>query len=84
LIHLPPLRERGNDVLLLAKSFADKFCEANHLPTKQFTREAAESLLSYDWPGNIRELKSTIERAVIISDESKIEETDLIYSANVF
>ncbi|CAN5429678.1 sigma-54 dependent transcriptional regulator [soil metagenome] len=83
LIHLPPLRERGNDIILLAKYFLNEFCKENRIAPKPFSNKAMESLLNYSWPGNIRELKSTVERAVLLSEEPKIESEDLIHSALV-
>ncbi len=71
-IHLPPLRERGQDVLLLAKFFIDDFCKANKLSIKTISEKAREKLLGYHWPGNIRELKSIIELAVVMSPDSEI------------
>jgi two-component system, NtrC family, response regulator AtoC len=80
LIHLPPLRERGNDVLLLAKHFLREFCKSNRLDEKTFSKDAMEKMLNYKWPGNIRELKSTIERTTIITDSAVITEDDFIFS----
>lgn len=80
LIHLPPLRERGNDIILLAKYFLNEFCKENKLVHKPFSNKAIESLLNYSWPGNVRELKSMVERAVLLSEEPKIETEDLIHS----
>ncbi|MEX1192269.1 MAG: sigma-54 dependent transcriptional regulator [Brumimicrobium sp.] len=71
-IHLPPLRERGQDVLLLAKYFIDNFCKENKLDTKTISEAAQKKLLSYQWPGNIRELKSIIELAVVMSPDNEI------------
>jgi two-component system, NtrC family, response regulator AtoC len=81
LIHLPPLRDRGNDIILLAKHFLNDFCKENKLIHKPFSNKAMEALLNYSWPGNVRELKSMVERAVLLSEEQKIEAEDLIYSA---
>lgn len=83
LIHLAPLRERGNDVIILAKSFLEEACKANKIPPKSLSSEAIEGLLNYSWPGNIRELKSMIERAVLLSEGQKIEMEDLIFTASV-
>jgi two-component system, NtrC family, response regulator AtoC len=80
LIHLPSLRERGNDVLLLAKHFVREFCKTNHLPEKTFAKDAIEKMLEYEWPGNVRELKATIERTAIITDSNIITADDFIFS----
>lgn len=83
LIHLPPLRERGNDVILLANQLLQEVSESNRLPAKRFTKEAMEALLKHSWPGNIRELKSVVERAAIISETDRIEVEDLIFSEKI-
>lgn len=80
LIHLPPLRERENDVIILAKYFLKEFCEKNKLGTKTFTKETLAAILNHNWPGNIRELKSFVERAVLLSEADKIELEDLVFS----
>ncbi len=59
-IELPPLRERGNDVLILAKYYIDLFCRENHLPLKKLSDKAMGKLLNHTYPGNIRELKSIL------------------------
>jgi two-component system response regulator AtoC len=63
-IQLPPLRERGNDILILAKHFIDLFCKENKLEKKTLSPEAQQKLLQYPFPGNVRELKSVVELAV--------------------
>jgi len=78
LINLPPLRERGDDILLLAKSFLNSFCKRNNIKTKNISKGAVQTLLNYDWPGNIRELKSSIERAILLADTDEIQYSDLI------
>ena len=83
LIHLPPLRDRDNDVLLLARNFLQTFCDQNRMPRKTFSKEALASLMAHNWPGNVRELKSVVERAALISDKEIIEEDDLIYSETI-
>jgi two-component system, NtrC family, response regulator AtoC len=80
LIHLAPLRDRGNDILILAKYFLEEFCKSNKMPLKTISASVSENLLSYPWPGNVRELKSTIERAALLSNGPKIEADDLIFS----
>lgn len=81
-IHLPPLRERGKDVLLLAKHFIDSFCEENKLPNKILSESARVKLTNYDWPGNIRELKSVIDLGIVMSDGDAIEAEDLTMQSN--
>ncbi len=71
-ICLPPLRERDNDILILAKHFMDLFCKDNNLPKKSLSQEAQQKLLNYAFPGNVRELKSVIELAVVMSDDESI------------
>ncbi|MCL4149073.1 UNVERIFIED_CONTAM: hypothetical protein GTU68_042479 [Idotea baltica] len=80
LIHLPPLRDRGNDVVILAKYFLKGFCEKNRIPVKNLTKDGIASLLAHPWPGNVRELKAVVERAVLISDNQEITEEDMIFS----
>jgi two-component system response regulator AtoC len=82
LIHLAPLKERGNDVILLAKYFIDEFSKSNRVKPKLLSSGAVEKLLKYDWPGNVRELKSVIERGILMSEEEKIEAEDLIFSVD--
>jgi two-component system, NtrC family, response regulator AtoC len=71
-IHLPPLRERHEDIIPLAEYFLEKMCLDNNKPKKQFTPEAKKKLLAYSWPGNIRELANIIERAVVLDASSQI------------
>lgn len=72
-INLPPLRNRGNDILLLAVFFAAKFCSENGMKPKEFTQAAREKLMKYAYPGNVRELHSVIELAVVMSDKDVID-----------
>lgn len=84
LIHLPPLRERGNDVVILARHFLHEFCRANRLPQKTLTKPAIESILRHPWQGNVRELKTLVERAVLISETDEIMVDDLLYADAVW
>ncbi|NQU88083.1 MAG: sigma-54-dependent Fis family transcriptional regulator [Mariniphaga sp.] len=72
-IEAPPLRERGNDVILLAKYFVNEFCQENNLPLKNLSNEVTNTLLAYPFPGNIRELKAVMELACVMSNDENIE-----------
>ncbi len=80
-IELPPLRERGNDILILARYFRDQFCKENGMDMIQFTPEAQKKLLAYSYPGNIRELKSMVELAVVMANEPEITEEEITFSS---
>lgn len=71
-IHIAPLRERGNDIVILAKHFMDAFCKENGTPKKILSPEAQQKLLAYPFPGNVRELRSVIELAVVMADDENI------------
>jgi DNA-binding NtrC family response regulator len=71
-IDLPPLRQRKNDIPLLAQYFVQKFADENGRPPLQLTPEALRPLLDYDWPGNVRELENVIERAVVLANGSSL------------
>lgn len=79
-IELPPLRDRGNDILILSKYFADAYFKENGLPQISFTKEAKEKLLKYPYPGNIRELKSVIELSCVMCDGKEINADDITFS----
>lgn len=72
-ISLPPLRERREDIPLLANHFINRYNEKHHLKVKSISSAALNLLLEHDWQGNIRELENAIERAVILSEGSRIE-----------
>jgi two-component system response regulator AtoC len=72
-IHLPPLRERKEDILPLAEFFLKRLCEENQKPVKQLKAEAKQKLLDYKWPGNIRELANVIERSVVMNASDTLE-----------
>ncbi|GAB4354067.1 MAG: sigma-54 dependent transcriptional regulator [Candidatus Abyssubacteria bacterium] len=80
-IFLPPLRERKDDIPALAYHFLRNFCRKTGKPIKGFTDDALETLVGYDWPGNVRQLKNVIERLVILSDS---ETLDLVYLLDHF
>ncbi len=68
-LRMPPLRERGDDILLLAERFLARVSTEYGLPTKMLTADAKAAMLSHSWPGNVRELINVIERVVLLSDE---------------
>ncbi len=72
-ISLPPLRDRGQDILLLASHFVEYFKQECHKNVQKISKEAEQILLNYAWPGNVRELKNVIERALILDIEKEIE-----------
>jgi two-component system response regulator HydG len=76
-ISLPPLRARGNDVLLLAQHFLEEQAERSHKEVAGITPDAAAKLLEYDWPGNVRELENVMERAVTLTRFDAITVEDL-------
>jgi two-component system response regulator AtoC len=76
-IHIPPLRERESDILLLAEHFLERFSQQHQMPAKTFSPEARQLLLDYSWPGNVRELKNAIERAVLINGHRTLYPEDL-------
>ena len=82
-VELPPLRERGNDIIILAKHFIKSFCNENNLSLKTITQSAIDKLLSYPFPGNIRELKSVIELAITVTDTDEITGEEIYLGKNV-
>ncbi len=76
-ISIPPLRERGNDIIVLAKHFLQQFCKDNQLPEKTCSTAAFDKLRNYSFPGNVRELKSIVELAAVMADGSNIEADNL-------
>lgn len=76
-IEVPPLRERGNDILVLAEFFLKKYTSRYNKPEMRISRQAAEKLMKYSWPGNIRELQHTIEKAVILSESVVLKPEEL-------
>ncbi len=81
-ISLPTLKERGNDIILLAKHFIDQFCNENGSGKKNLSEEAQQKLLAYSFPGNIRELKSAMELAVVMADGEEIQGSHITLSSN--
>jgi two-component system, NtrC family, response regulator AtoC len=78
-IELPPLRDRASDILILARHFIDSFCNENGMPVKRLSPGAQKTLLNYNFPGNVRELKSLVELAVTLSPGEEIEENDFAF-----
>lgn len=79
-IELPPLRERGNDVLILARFFADEFVRENKLPALAIAQDANDKLLRYNYPGNVRELKAIIDLAAVLCDGKEIKAADIMFN----
>jgi transcriptional regulator with PAS, ATPase and Fis domain len=77
-IAIPPLRERGNDILLLAEHFLARYLRKYKKEAKSLSREAKHKLLHYAWPGNVRELQHAVERAVILSETSHLGTEDFV------
>lgn len=71
-IEIPPLRERPQDIMLLAQHFLKKYAQKMNRPTQGFTSNALKGLMQYTWPGNVRELENTIERAVVVQEGNEI------------
>jgi len=76
-LQMPPLRERGEDIIEIAHQFLQKSCEKLGSPLLSFSEDACQTMIRYNWPGNVRELQNAIERAVILADDHNIT-TDLL------
>ena len=76
-VHIPPLRDRRNDIPLLARHFLKRFAAEQGKTVLDFTTEAMRSLLGYSWPGNVRELENSVEHAVVLAKEDLVERNDL-------
>ena len=79
-IHIPPLRERTEDIPLLVETFIRKFCAEMNKEEKKVAPSALKLLMEYDWPGNVRELENVIERALVIGQAREISPEDLPFS----
>ena len=77
-IELPPLRDRANDILILARNFIENFCTENNIPLKKLSLQSQKKLMGYSFPGNVRELKSVMELAVTLSEKDEIGPPDLV------
>lgn len=76
-IHIPPLRARQADKLLLARHFLRMYCKQNGASVTGFSPEAIEAIESYDWPGNIREMENRVKRAVVMAEDKLVTSEDL-------
>ncbi len=74
---LPPLRARGDDISILAKSLLEKTCQKHNKPIYQYNKAFDKAIRSHDWPGNVRELENAIERAVILSPQERVDASNL-------
>jgi len=80
-VHLPPLRDRGKDIVILAKYFLQKFAKDNDLASLKFAPETQEKLMNYPYPGNVRELRSVIELAAVMTNGELIEPEDINFNS---
>ena len=80
-LHLPPLRERTDDIQVLADHFLKTFADKYQKPLEGFSQSAISVMFNYHWPGNVRELESAIERAVLLAKGDRIEASDLPFTA---
>jgi DNA-binding NtrC family response regulator len=80
-VTLPPLRERGNDTLVLAKHFIDEYAEENEMGRLKLSSKAQNKLFKYPWPGNIRELKAVVELCCVMTDSDLIEEEHITFNS---
>ena len=76
-INLPPLKERGQDIIILARHFVQTFCQENNIKEKSLSKNGIAKLMNYHFPGNVRELKSVMDLAVVLCNGDTIEDSDL-------
>jgi transcriptional regulator with PAS, ATPase and Fis domain len=76
MVEVPPLRDRVDDIPILANHFLRVYCEKYDKPNRKINTHALEKLANYDWPGNVRELQHSIEKAVIMSDSTVLLPSD--------
>ena len=76
-VHLPPLRERREDIMPLANAFLKRFAAQANRVIKGFTPAAVERLTAFDWPGNVRQLQNEVQRAVLLSEGDQVDASDL-------
>ena len=77
-IAVPPLRDRGTDILLLANSFLERHARKHGVDEIEFSQSCEKAIESHNWPGNVRELENAVERAVILADRGKQIEAELL------
>jgi len=82
-IHMPPLRDRGEDVMLLARSFAESLSKQYHIPLSDLGDEDLRPLMTCRWPGNIRELRNLVERAVINAQNGRLNVIEMVQGTNM-
>ena len=82
-VWLPPLRERDNDVIIIAKHFLKEFCLENGIAELRFSKQAHDKLLKYRYPGNVRELKSVVDLAAVLTDSNEIDADDIKFNSIV-
>ncbi|MCG8307869.1 MAG: sigma-54 dependent transcriptional regulator [Cytophagales bacterium] len=80
-VWLPPLRERDNDVIIIAKYFLKEFCLENGIDELRFSKKAQDKLLKYQYPGNVRELKSVVDLAAVLTDTNEIDADDIKFNS---
>jgi len=76
-VHLPPLRERREDIMPLANSFLKRFAAQANRVLKGYTTSAVERLTNFEWPGNVRQLQNEVQRAVLLCEGNEVDATDL-------
>ena len=81
-IEMPPLKERGSDIIVLAKSFISEFCKDNGFGKKELSQAAIDKLMKYKFPGNVRELRAITEIATVMSEDNVISENDIQFTRN--
>lgn len=79
-LHLPPLRERGDDIVLLARHFANVISARYKISAVSISDAACDKLLGHNWPGNVRELQHVIERAIVLASSSVLDDTDIEFA----
>ena len=80
-IDMPPLRNRGDDIVILAKYFLDEYAKENKVVAPVLSAKASEKLLKYPFPGNVRELKAVIELAAVLTNDNTIQESDITFNS---
>ena len=83
IVEMPPLRDRGNDIVILARHFVENYARENELDTPEISSEAMEKLVNYRYPGNVRELRSVMELAVVMSNDQLITARDINFRNNL-